>query len=636
MLTRTITTGILFGLMIVTVILVSTAIADSNAKQLVTVYIETQDDVDKLSDLGLDIWEVDQGRVIARAYDRQILDLKGKGFTVELLSEKKIGKQSVQAATQTATPATYHSYNSLKTDLQNLEYKYPNIAKVYDIGDSWEKTEGIANRDILAIKISDNVTDEEEDEPDILFMGGTHAREWISVEVPFYLAKFLADHYNTDQKVRQMVDSREIWIVPLVNPDGLEYSRTEDRYWRKNRRDNGDGTFGVDPNRNFGYNWGLAGSSGDPESETYRGVAPFSEPETQAIRELVSAHDFSSSISYHSYSQLVLYPWGYTWDATPHEDQLSEMAEDMANAIKEVYGKNYTAEQASDLYITSGGSDDWLYGSYNIAAFTIELRPEDWQDNVDNPFVLSEDQIIPTWEENIPAALYLIAWSQQLDAISPAKASFVYYPEDPIINQTISFNASNSTDGEIERYDWDFGDEATGTGQVVTHSYSSAGDYAVKLIVTDDKGATSSTTEVIRIGIPIVTSVSVENHPEVSEGDNFTATVNIDDVSALAVVMFKLSYDPSVIRLTNVENGSDISSWSSWLEERGVGTVNVFAFSGFSGLTLEGSAELARLEFTVVGEIGDKSDIGIQGILGNSDLEYIQAIWWSSEIAVGA
>jgi carboxypeptidase T len=153
---------------------------------------------------------------------------------------------------------------------------------------------------------------------------------------------------------------------------------------------------------------------GDPENETYRGVAPFSEPETQAIRELVSTHDFSSSISYHSYSQLVLYPWGYTWDAPPHEDQLSEMAEDMANAIKEVYGQNYTAEQASDIYITSGGSDDWLYGSYNIAAFTIELRPEDWQDNVDNPFVLSEDQIIPTWEENIPAALYLIELSQQL------------------------------------------------------------------------------------------------------------------------------------------------------------------------------------------------------------------------------
>jgi PKD repeat protein len=133
---------------------------------------------------------------------------------------------------------------------------------------------------------------------------------------------------------------------------------------------------------------------------------------------------------------------------------------------------------------------------------------------VDNPFVLSEDQIIPTWEENIPAALYLIAWSQQLDAISPAEASFVYYPEDPVINQTISFNASNSTDGEIERYDWDFGDETAGTGQVVTHSYSSAGDYAVKLIVTDDEGATNSTTEIILIGIPIVPSVSVENHPE--------------------------------------------------------------------------------------------------------------------------
>jgi murein tripeptide amidase MpaA len=550
-------TCILFGLLLVNAIFIASAIGtdDLNAKKLVTVYIENQDDVDSLSDLGLDIWEVDQGRVIARVYDWQILDLKGKGYGVELLRGKIFELGAVPVSSQTS----YHSYSSLETDLQNLVDQYPNISKVYDIGDSWEKTVGIADRDIWAIKISDNVTIEEDDEPDILFMGGIHAREWISVEVPFYLAKYLLDLYGTDQKVKELVDSREIWIVPLVNPDGLEYSRTYDRNWRKNRRDNGDGTFGVDPNRNFGYNWGLAGSSGNPEKETYRGVAPFSEPETQAIRDFVAIHEFHASISYHSYSQLVLYPWGYTRDAAPHKEQLSKMAEDMANSIREVHGMNYTSRQASDLYRASGDSDDWLYGAYNIAAFTVELRPKTLYDLGGKPFELPADQIIPTCEENMPAALYLIDWSPQSDILSSANASSVYYP----------------------------------------------------------------------------VTVSVENPWEVIE--NFTATVSIDNVSDLVMVMFNLSYDPSVIRITNVERGSDISSnWSLWRQDTSTaGTVKVFAFANFSGSTIDGSAELARLEFTVVGEVGDRSDIDIRGILGDSDMGHIEAIWRASEVCVG-
>jgi hypothetical protein len=167
---------------------------------------------------------------------------------------------------------------------------------------------------------------------------------------------------------------------------------------------------------------------------------------------------------------------------------------------------------------------------------------------------------------------------------------------------------------------------------IVTHSYSSAGNYTVKLIVTDEKGATNSTTEIIHIGIPIVTSVSVENPLEVIE--NFSTTVNIDNVSDLAMVMFNLSYDPSVIMITNVERGSDISSWSLWLQDTSTaGTVNVFAFA--SGSTIDGSAELARLEFSVVGEVGDRSDIDIHGILGDSDMGYIEAIWRVSEVCVG-
>jgi carboxypeptidase T len=410
---------------------------------------------------------------------------------------------------QTPIRVAYHSYSSLKSDLQNLGAAYPSIAHVYDIGDSWEKTEGIADRDVMAIKISDNVSVEEEDEPDILFIGGIHAREWISVEVPFYLAQYLIEAYSTDQSVKRLVDSREIWIIPLLNPDGLEYSRTVSRDWRKNRRENGNGTFGVDLNRNFGYKWGLEeGSSGDPASDTYRGTAPFSEPETQALRDLVATHDFIASISYHSYSQLILYPWGYTTKAPLHEEQLINMAKDMDNEIKNVHGKIYTPLQSSDLYLSSGDSEDWLYGVYTIAAFTVELRPQNETDNGGKPFELPEDQIIPTWEENKPAALYLIKKSQPLTKISLVPASFTYYPNYPCVNETITFSAANVTaqNRTIQSYDWDFGDGTTGSGGIVTHSYFAAGDYPVKLRITDDEEAINSTTQVITVAVPLVTT----------------------------------------------------------------------------------------------------------------------------------
>jgi len=228
-------------------------------------------------------------------------------------------------------------------------------------------------------------------------------------------------------------------------------------------------------------------------------------------------------------------------------------------------------------------------------------------------------------------------------ANQPPIASFTYYPENPVVNRTIAFDASNSTDpgGTIENYEWDFGDGEKAEGKIVTHSYSSAGNYTVRLAVADNEGATNSTAQVIRVGVTVATTVSIKTPSDVSEGENFTATVNIEGVSDLAVLMFKLSYNSSVIELTNTEEGSDISTsgWSQWnivqtARYPCVGTVKVFAFSDPSGSIINGSAELARLEFTVIGKAGDKSGIDIHGILGNSEVEPIEAIWVGSEVAV--
>ena len=297
----------------------------------------------------------------------------------------------------------YHTYEEIQDELQQLQTNFPNIAKLVELGNS------IENRNIMAIKISDNAA-LEENEPAILFIGGHHAREWISVDVPFLLGKYLLEQYASNTQVRNLVDNGEIWIIPLLNPDGHQYSVIKDRLWRKNRRDNGDGSFGVDLNRNYSYQWGGPGSSGDSYSETYRGPYAFSEPETAVLQSFTSEQNFLAMISYHNYSQLVLFPWGYTNSPAPDISLLDQLAKTMAEKIFNVHGKTYIAEQSSNLYIVSGDATDWLYGETRAPSFTIELRPKSSIPG----FILPESEIIPTFEENLPAALFLIEWTQTI------------------------------------------------------------------------------------------------------------------------------------------------------------------------------------------------------------------------------
>jgi hypothetical protein len=343
---------------------------------------------------------------------------------------------------------TYHSYAEIELGLHSLESL--GIAKVESIGLSVE------GRQIWAIKISDEPSVNDQDEPDILFVGLHHACEWISAEVSYYLAVNLVQNYDSDSALKTLIDNSEIWIVPVVNPDGLEYSRTHDRDWRKNRRDNGDGTFGVDLNRNYGYMWGLdSGSSGVTSAPDYRGSYAFSEPEVIAIRDLISnpSREFQAVLSYHSYSQLILYPWGYTNELAPDSSVMSTLAAEMSDLIRNVHGENYTPEQASQLYLTSGDLTDWVYGTLEIPGFTIELRPESWQ--IIPGFELPESQILDTCEENWPAALYLIRWAVF------SQGGFMDFEDgvdDVPIRSTIPGMKFTTTMGN----DWIYGDIRTG------------------------------------------------------------------------------------------------------------------------------------------------------------------------------
>lgn len=293
----------------------------------------------------------------------------------------------------------YHTFTELESELTSLASVHNSIASVSSIGTSHQ------GRELWALKISDNVQINE-DEKVVALLGAHHAREWISVEVPLKIAQHLLEEYDTNPAVQEYVNNVEIWVVPMVNPDGHHYAVTSDRLWRKNRRDNGDGSYGVDLNRNYSYEWGGPGSSGDTFSEIYRGPAPFSEPETQACRDFLTRIEPDALISYHSYSQLILFPWGYTSDPAPDKALMQSLATTMADEIRAVHGVSYTPGQASGLYLASGDTNDWLYSLFRVPCYTIELRPRSSYPG----FVLPEDQIQPTFEENLPAALYLIEW----------------------------------------------------------------------------------------------------------------------------------------------------------------------------------------------------------------------------------
>ncbi|MFH1729650.1 MAG: M14 family metallopeptidase [Pseudomonadota bacterium] len=300
----------------------------------------------------------------------------------------------------------YHSVHEVNEFLHETAALNPEIAKVFSIGKS------IEGNDILGIKISDNVNDEEFDEPAALFLGTTHAREHLSTEVPLFLARFLVEGYSKrDFHLKELIDTREIFIFPVLNPDGKMYDIGEAgfsgtrnyQFWRKNRRKNSDASLGVDLNRNYDSNWGGQGSSSSPSSDTYHGEAAFSEPETAAIKDFILAQkNISVCLSYHTFSKLILYPWGTSNDPIADEKDL--------NAFKKIAAQmaqwtGYRPEQASDLYITSGAMIDWLYADLGIFGFTFELDPASmWNGG----FYPGDEIIEEVFLKNINPALYLI------------------------------------------------------------------------------------------------------------------------------------------------------------------------------------------------------------------------------------
>ena len=256
------------------------------------------------------------------------------------------------------------NYDEVKEALYKLEDEYSDIVELKTIGTTEE------GREILAIKISDNPS-QDENEPVVFFNGMHHAREIMTTEVVVDTAQYIAANYEKDAEVTSWVDNFETWIVPVMNPDGSNYVWTKEKMWRKNRR----GGYGVDLNRNYSFNWNsCGGSSGNKRSDTYRGPSAASEPETRALMKLVEETKPSIAISYHSYSELVLFPYGCR-KLKANDPGLREFGEALAEAIPNDYGSgHYRAGTPYELlYQADGGDIDWMYGEHGIYAYVIEL-----------------------------------------------------------------------------------------------------------------------------------------------------------------------------------------------------------------------------------------------------------------------
>ncbi len=309
----------------------------------------------------------------------------------------------------------YRTYEDVLLELQQIEAANPGICKLYDIGETRGKEYSLGgnsnydnyNHESWALKVSDNV-ETEEDEPAIYYFGAHHAREPISVEVTMYILNHILANYGSDPDITYDVNNKQIWFVPLVNPNGHKIVIDELDVWqRKNIADNdGDGQIdlyhadGVDPNRNYAWEWGGGGSSGNPGNELYRGPSPFSEPETQAIRDLMFDHHFIAGITYHSHGELVLYPNGYSSGATARDhDALEDLAVNMATNIPGLSGGNYTPEEGWQLYPADGVTDDYAYGQHGIFSFTIELG---------QVFIPPQGDILTICQDNLQAAMILL------------------------------------------------------------------------------------------------------------------------------------------------------------------------------------------------------------------------------------
>ncbi|MEU9577537.1 M14 family metallopeptidase [Streptomyces chilikensis] len=341
----------------------------------------TAEDRTALQRAGVTVDEVHGHGVVVSGRADQIRKLRAQGYDITPLGavpDRSAGADTVTPLDFPSADSRYHNYAEMTSEINSIVQANPQIASQRVIGTSYQ------GRNIVAVKISDNVgTDEAE--PEVLFTHHQHAREHLTVEMALYLLRELTSDYGTDSRVTNMVNGREIWIIPDLNPDGGEYDIASGSYrsWRKNRQPNSGSSYvGTDLNRNWAHRWGCCGgSSGSTSSDTYRGTAGESAKEVKVVADFVRSRvvggkqQIKAGVDFHTYSELVLWPFGYTYSDTTTGMTADDRDAFAAVGQKMAASNGYTAEQSSDLYITDGSINDYLWGVHKIFSYTFEMYP---------------------------------------------------------------------------------------------------------------------------------------------------------------------------------------------------------------------------------------------------------------------
>jgi carboxypeptidase T len=306
-----------------------------------------------LSENDMDIAgvDIDNNEVDVLLNDYQYRFLIDAGYQLEISETKGVTKRP---------DADYQTPAKIENLLKKYHTQYPNLTKLVSIGKSLE------GLDIWAIKISDDASVDDLDEPVVLFNSMHHAREIMTPEISIDIIDYLLKNYNRLSQVKNWVDNTAIWVIPMFNVDGNNKMWKSDSMWRKNTR----GGYGVDLNRNYPTGWDSCnGSSGSRHSQTYRGESPASEPETQVMMNFIAEKRPVFDISYHSYSELVIYPYGCGKLRTQTKEVVETIGKRMANLI------NYKPGTAWELlYNADGGDIDWMYEAYQVIPYVLEVN----------------------------------------------------------------------------------------------------------------------------------------------------------------------------------------------------------------------------------------------------------------------
>uniref|UniRef100_A0A8C3BCC9 Carboxypeptidase A2 n=1 Tax=Cairina moschata TaxID=8855 RepID=A0A8C3BCC9_CAIMO len=323
---------------------------------------------------------------------QQLLDEEKK---IMLLSKEQ------ERSTSTFDFASYHTLDEIYSWLDTLVANHPGLVSKIQIGESYEK------RPLYVLKFSTGGSNR----PAIWLDTGIHSREWVTQATGVWTANKLAEDYGRDPSITAILDSMDIFFEIVTNPDGYAFTHSSNRLWRKTRSINaGSSCIGVDPNRNWDAGFGGSGSSSSPCSETYRGPYAHSESEVKSIVDFILGHgNVKALISIHSYSQMLMFPYGYKSEPAPDFQELNELAEKAVNDLAAVYGTKYTYGSIIDtIYVASGTTVDWAYENGVKYSYTFELR-----DTGRYGFLLPSSQIIPTATETWPALLDIMLHVQQ-------------------------------------------------------------------------------------------------------------------------------------------------------------------------------------------------------------------------------